>query len=90
MFGRDVVLRFGGFFGVRKVDLRNTGMFAGCRRQAGIDCVIIMCISRGKARQFFFLAKFGHMHCLGCPVSTAQISEHVRMKSRLYASPQVR
>ena len=26
MFGRDVVLRFGGFFGVRKVDLRNTGM----------------------------------------------------------------
>ena len=55
MFGRDVVLRFGGFFGVRKVDLRNTGMFAGCRRQAGIDCVIIMCISRGKARQFFSL-----------------------------------
>ena len=44
MFGRDVVLRFGGFFGVRKVDLRNTGMFAGRRRQAGIDCVIIYCI----------------------------------------------
>ena len=55
MFGRDVVLRFGGFFGVRKVDLRNTGMFAGCRRQAGIDCVIIICISRGKARPLFSL-----------------------------------
>ena len=55
MFGRDVVLRFGGFFGVRKVDLRNTGMFAGRRRQAGIDCVIILCVSRGRARQFFFL-----------------------------------